>query len=232
MDNFVQVPVSVSNIDRWIVRKSIFRFIESNYGSMHGDLLDVGCGKMPYKASILANTKITSYTGLDIDDAITYDSNVKPDVVWDGRTMPLNDGQYETVLATEVLEHVLEPQTFLREVHRVMKSDGKLFFTTPFVWPYHEAPHDRQRWTSFGLTYQLTQAGFTSIELKSVGNWHSTLAQMLGLWVARSKMNRVLRLSLKFPCLLSQLILMRFDAESMDVEASMPRMIAGSASKP
>jgi SAM-dependent methyltransferase len=184
---------------------------------------------MPYKNDILSNSRVVSYTGLDIEGAIAYDPNVRPDATWDGVTMPFAAKRFDCAIATEVLEHVPDIDTFLSEVRRVLRPESVLFFTTPFVWPYHETPNDRQRWTSYGLRYHLEEAGFRSIEIKSVGNWHSSLAQMLGLWIARAPMHAFIRRVLRYPLFLLQKMLMTFDATSPEKENSMPRMCAGIA---
>jgi SAM-dependent methyltransferase len=228
-DNFINVPVVASNIDRWIVRQSIFRVIEKTVPQLQGSLLDVGCGRMPYRSFILGNSRVDSYTGLDIEGALIYEEGLKPDVTWDGRRMPFDNASFDCALATEVFEHAPDARALLDEIRRVLKPGGVLCFTTPFLWPYHEVPHDSQRWTSFGLESLLAGAGFSSIEVRSIGNWHSSLAQFLGLWTARAPLPRLVRAGLRYPLFALQKILMRYDGDSAPRETAMPRMLGGTA---
>jgi SAM-dependent methyltransferase len=228
-DNFINVPVTPGNIDRWIVRTSIRDFLRGKLPQLHGNLLDVGCGRMPYKDLVLKNSAVSRYTGLDIDSALVYEKGVGPDATWDGTTMPFANGTFDCALLTEVLEHAPDPLALLREVRRVLKPGAVLCFTTPFVWPYHETPHDAQRWTSYGLARQLEAAQFHDIEVGLIGNWHSSLAQFLGWWVARAPMSRFLRAGVRYPIFALQRWLMRYDDKSAPNENAMPRMLGGTA---
>lgn len=188
-DNFINVPFSIGNLDRYQIRTSIFQALKNNLSEFKGNLLDVGCGKMPYKKFILENSSVKKYTGLDIENALQYDTDVKPDFTWDGITMPLNDNSFDTAFATEVLEHCPEPKIILNEIYRVMKPGGCFFLTVPFLWNLHETPHDEYRYTPFALKRLLREAGFKDIEIKATGGWHASMAQMVGLWVRRAPMN-------------------------------------------
>jgi len=128
LDNFTEIPFTIVNLDRYIIRKSILKGIQESLKNFKGKLLDIGCGKMPYKHFILNGSSVESYIGLDIDKALQYDENVTPDFTWDGKTMPFENESFDTTLATEVLEHCSEPQIFLDEIHRVMKN-GACFFS-------------------------------------------------------------------------------------------------------
>lgn len=192
-DNFINIPFSIDNLDRYVVRTAIFNAMRNHMDKFNGKLLDVGCGKMPYKEYILANAQVEKYVGLDIESALVYDSAVKPDFFWDGNVMPFNDSNFETVLATEVLEHCPDPSLVLSEIYRVLKTDGIFFFTVPFLWPLHEVPHDEYRYTPFALERLLKNAGFTKIELSATGGWHTAMAQMIGLWLRRASMNKSTR---------------------------------------
>ena len=55
------------------------------------------------------------------------------------------------MLCNQVLEHVFNPDEFLLKINRVLKNDGKLLLTVPFVWDEHEQPFDYARYSSFGL---------------------------------------------------------------------------------
>jgi len=91
----------------------------------------------------------------------------------------------EDSIATEVFEHCPDPEIVMKEIWRVLKLGGILFFTVPFLWNLHETPYDEYRYTPFALKRHLTQSGFTEIEIKAMGGWDAALAQMLGLWVRR-----------------------------------------------
>jgi SAM-dependent methyltransferase len=188
-DNFIDIPFSDDNLDRYIIRTSIKRSLDEYLKFFRGKLLDAGCGKMPYRNYIQNNSHIKEYVGLDLDVAINYDENIKPDFSWDGIAMPFQDNEFDTCIATEVLEHCPEPEVFLKEVYRVLKPDGVFFFTVPFLWNLHEVPHDEYRYTPFSLERHFKKSGFSKIEIKATGGWHASMAQMIGLWVKRSHLD-------------------------------------------
>jgi SAM-dependent methyltransferase len=188
MDNFINIPFTKENLDRYYIRTSIFNALKEALPQFKGDLLDIGCGKMPYKKYILENSKVTSYIGLDIESALEYDSAIKSDFTWDSKIMPFENDSFDCAFGTEVLEHCPEPEIVLKEAFRVLKPEGVFFFTVPFLWNLHEVPHDEYRYTPFSLTRHLKNSGFNKVEIKATGGWHAAMAQMLGLWVRRSPM--------------------------------------------
>lgn len=188
MTDFVNIELNVKNLDTFYIRQSIFEALKKSLPNLNGNLLDIGCGKMPYRSYILENSVVVTYTGLDIETAIAYDEDVKPNFTWDGITMPFKDASFDCAFGTEVLEHCPEPEVVLKEVFRVLKPGGVFFFTVPFLWNLHEVPHDEYRYTPFSLERHLKNSGFTDINIKATGGWHAAMGQMLGLWVKRSPM--------------------------------------------
>lgn len=198
MKNFTEIEFTVENLDRYYIRTSIFNAIKDTLPQFKQSLLDIGCGKMPYKNYILENSEVINYIGLDIENALEYDNLVKPDFVWDGRNMPFQDNSYDCAFGTEVLEHCPEPEVVLKEIYRILKPEGIFFFTVPFLWNLHEVPHDEYRYTPFSLKRHLENSGFRNIEIKATGGWHAAMAQMLGLWIRRSPLSKRNRKILSF----------------------------------
>ncbi len=197
-DNFIDIPFSKGNLDRYIARKVILQSLTAVLPLLRGKFLDIGCGKMPYKKFILSDSAVGEYQGIDIESALEYDKDVVPDYYWDGSEMPLEASSYDSAMATEVMEHVPEPDRFLKEVYRILKDDGTFFLTVPFLWNLHEIPHDEWRYTPFALERLLKGAGFKNIRIEATGGWHLSMAQMLGLWVKRAPMHSYQRTILAF----------------------------------
>jgi SAM-dependent methyltransferase len=190
---------------------------------MTGVLLDVGCGWSPYRSVVTGpGSPVASYLGLDLEGG-TYAS--EPELKWDGTRIPLGPASVESAMATEVLEHCPDPDIVLSEIWRVLKPNGILFITVPFLWPLHDVPYDEYRYTPFSLSRHLRRAGFESIEITALGGWSAALATMIGLWVQRSPMavmrRRILQVLL-FP-LYRRLI--RWDVAPVNFEK--PCMITG-----
>ncbi len=185
-NQFINIQFNKANLDRYSIRTVIFKALKEILPVLSGKLLDIGCGKMPYKSYILENSKVSSYVGLDIESAKAYDALIKPDITWDGVKMPFDNDSFNCAFGTEVLEHCPDPEMVLKEVYRVLKPGGLFFFTVPFLWPLHEVPHDEYRYTPFSIKRHLNKAGFNDVTLKATGGWHASMAQMLGLWVKRS----------------------------------------------
>jgi SAM-dependent methyltransferase len=190
---FIDPKIRYKTIDIYIVRKSIYDALRDNVPLFHGTLLDVGCGELPYKSFFLGgNTSVTTNIGLDLHNSEIY-NKVKPDVVWDGNSIPLENGSIDCALATEVFEHCHDPEIVMNEISRVLKPGGVLFFTVPFVWPLHDVPNDHYRYTPFSLERHLRCSGFQKIEIRALGGWDASLAQMIGLWVNRRPHSRYMK---------------------------------------
>ena len=86
-----------------------------------------------------------SFIEIDIDPAR------KPDLVADICDLPFPDSSFDAVFMLEVLEHVPDQVAAAREVQRVLKKDGFLFLSVPFLFPVHDRPGDFHRLTSYAL---------------------------------------------------------------------------------
>ena len=145
----------------FFARRGLLRGLEEFFPHLTGDVLDVGCGRKPYRSFASA----TRYVGVDIDTPTTRALGVA-DVFYDGRHLPFPDDSFDAVLCSQVFEHVFTPREFLAEILRVLRPGGRLVMTVPFVWDEHEQPHDYARYSSFGLTSVIRAAGFDGVMLR------------------------------------------------------------------
>lgn len=183
---FLNPRLLPATLDRFLTRRAILTALRAQLVSLHGTVLDIGCGNMPYKSLVLAPpSRARKYIGLDIQGDIYQ----PPDLYWSGRTVPLGTSSMDCALSTEVLEHCAEPEILLRETFRVLKPGGLFFLTSPFLWPLHDVPCDEYRYTPFALERHLRNCGFIQIQLRAMGGWDASLAQMIGLWVGRRPMS-------------------------------------------
>jgi SAM-dependent methyltransferase len=70
----------------------------------------------------------------------------------------VRDRSVDLVLAIEVLEHIPQPQRMLGEACRVLRDDGRLILTTPFMFGEHDY-HDYFRYTPRGMAELLGEVG-------------------------------------------------------------------------
>jgi SAM-dependent methyltransferase len=191
LDSFTSPKLTPFTLDTFIVRKSILEAVKIAVLLFSGDVLDIGCGYMPYREIVLATPGVNKYIGLDFKKNDIYRN--KPDLTWDGRIIPLQDNTVHSAMATELFEHCPEPELVIKEIVRVLCPGGILFFTIPFLWPLHDVPHDQYRYTPFSIERHLANAGFHEIHLQAMGGWDESMAQMIGLYVRRRPMSHLQR---------------------------------------
>jgi SAM-dependent methyltransferase len=229
-DEFLNPACSSATLEVFIVRRAIVEALSVQVPKLRGTLVDIGCGYMPYKPLVLAPpSKVERYIGIDLHD----NAYQRPDLEWDGYTLPLRDNSADCALATEVFEHCPDPERIMGEVLRVLKPGGVLFFTVPFLWPLHDVPHDEYRYTPFALERHLGSAGFAQVQLKALGGWDASLAQMIGLWILRRPMSPQKRAILSTLAVPVVSYLAKHDKPPTEFyESSMITGISGTAVKP
>jgi SAM-dependent methyltransferase len=151
-----------------------------------GEMIDIGCGQKPYKE--LARPYVDFHTGLDHLESYHDKSNV--DLIGTAYAIPAETKSFNTVLCTDVLEHLEEPWIALSEAFRVLKQNGYAIYTVPFFWHLHEEPRDFFRFTKFGLRYLFEKSGFEIVEITPLTGFVATFAQELVYFLYKFRRGR------------------------------------------
>lgn len=138
--------------------------LSENISYLHGKILDIGGKKANKRGAFRPPLKqVESWEYLNTD------LSTKPDIRAGAEQIPVSDGSYNTVLLTEVLEHIQDPLQVLAEAYRVLAPEGILVLSMPFLVPVHSDPHDYQRWTREKLELELEKVGFKIKAFNSMG---------------------------------------------------------------
>jgi len=174
----------------YLARRGLHRSLIGLLSELRGGVLDVGCGRMPYRRFVRAER----YTGLDYDTPARRADGLA-DVLYDGGRFPFPDAEFDGALCTQVLEHVFTPEQFLGEIHRVLRPGGALVLTVPFIWDEHEQPYDFGRYSSFGLKTLLERNGFEVLNFEKASADAGAIAQICAGWVYKlvARRGKVLR---------------------------------------
>lgn len=78
------------------------------------------------------------------------DASADVDLFCDGHDLPFQDGSFDAVIITAVLEHVLHPERAAAEIFRVLRPEGFLYSEMPFMQQVHEGAYDFTRYTLSG----------------------------------------------------------------------------------
>lgn len=123
-------------------REFINSQINKNKSQLKGIIADFGGSSKKKSRSnlneILSDEKIVS---------INMDKNSEADIISDLEDLPFVDGNFDSFLLLEVLEHVKSPKKIIKEIHRVIKRNSYGFVSMPFLYQVHKAPKDYRRWT-------------------------------------------------------------------------------------
>lgn len=136
-------------------------------------VLDAGSGDQVYRAKFAGK----AYESADFEQVDKpYASST---YVCDLAAIPVGDSRYDAVLFTQVMEHLPEPRDVVRELYRVLKPGGRLFYSGPLFYEEHEVPYDFFRYTQFGVRSIFEGAGFIVVELRWLEGYMGTLHYQL-----------------------------------------------------
>lgn len=131
-----------------------------------GDILDLGCGKVPFYEAY--SPYATSCTCVDWGESAHGGTHV--DHYFDlSKPIPLESASFDTIISSDVIEHLPDPKLAFQEAARLLRPNGKILLNTPFLYMLHEVPHDYFRLTRFSLTRLAEEAGLKVIEVRELG---------------------------------------------------------------
>lgn len=177
-----RIPQDVTPASRLVADLVAKLYDEALRAHCRGDLLDLGCGRAPLY--LIYRDLATSVTCVDWGSS-PHDVG-HADVLCDlNEPIPLADDMFDTVILSDVLEHLYRPHLLLAEVARMLRPGGKLIMNVPFMYWLHEQPHDYYRYTRFTLERMLKEAGFDVLLLKEVGGGPESWADLTSKLISR-----------------------------------------------
>jgi SAM-dependent methyltransferase len=158
---------------------------------LKGRLLDLGCGQAPFYG--MYRQFVSDSILCDWENS--YHSNPHLDVICDlTQTLPFGDNEFDSVLLSDVLEHIPNPGKLIGEIGRILRPGGVLLMNVPFIYPLHEEPYDYYRYTSHALRRLMEDSGLEVLHLDPLGgaleSWVVLTAKQalkagpVGVWVA------------------------------------------------
>jgi SAM-dependent methyltransferase len=142
-------------------RKGLYEFLSREYAEIPAgaDVLSIGAGgEVDDLLQDFAKRIGFRVISFDIDESRG------PDMIGDICSYNFGARQFDVVVISEVLEHLHSPHLGLKNIHGILKQDGILILSTPFILPIHDRPHDYFRFTRFGLEFLLKDFRRVQIE--------------------------------------------------------------------
>lgn len=150
-------------------RKLLDNVLNRKKHYFHGSVLDIGGGR---KRGKFMPSKTEKWIFADLDQEL------HPDVICNVEKMQFENDSFDTIKATQLFEHVENPENGIRECYRVLKKGGHFIISAPFIYPIHADPYDFQRWTDTKWKNILTETGFEIEEFYDIGKYFTVLIDM------------------------------------------------------
>lgn len=147
-----------------------------------GHLLDLGCGKAPLYAAY--RPFVEHVTCVDWANSAHKNEFLDHEVDLT-KPLPFADESFDTILLSDVLEHIPVPLDLCHEIARILRPGGTLIMNVPFFYRVHEAPHDYYRYTEFALRRFMDQAKLEVVQLDATGGVPEILAGVIAKNVMR-----------------------------------------------
>jgi SAM-dependent methyltransferase len=168
-------PQEVSTSSRFVADIVASQFESHLKEHVQGHLVDLGCGKVPlydaYKDYITES--------LCVDWPASIHKNPFLDAECDlNLTLPFQNEQFDTIILSDVLEHISNPTQLYSEMCRILKPSGKVIMNVPFFYKLHETPHDYFRYTKFALLKFANDSRFKVILLHEMGGLPEVLTDL------------------------------------------------------
>lgn len=161
-----------------------YDWIRTEIRSKDVSVLNIGCGPASRDSRRLKTSEVGALVGCDVDPEANNNDEVDRFVLLSNADWPIDSESFDLAYADFVLEHVVNPRTFVTDLYRVLKPGGTFFFRTTNLFHY------------VGLASALTHH---TIHKKLANRMRGLSGETHDPWPTHYKMNRKGRVR-KFFC--------------------------------
>ena len=94
------------------------------------------------------------------------------------KELPFDDNEFDTIILSDVLEHIPVPEQLWNEMTRILAHNGKIIMNVPFYYWLHEEPYDYYRYTEFALRRYVEMSALNLILLEPLGGAPEVMADI------------------------------------------------------
>src|SRR5437660_1770221 len=131
-------------------------------GQPHVRLCDLGCDDGQWTLEVARAAGATELHGVEIvvDRAkLARERGINAVVADLNRTLPYADGSFDLVHSNQVIEHISDLDTFLGEIHRILRPGGMSLISTENGSSWHNIGAAVLGWQMFSLTNVSAKVG-------------------------------------------------------------------------
>lgn len=146
-------------------------------------LLDAGCGTGGLIRRLTPRQPEWQWTGVDVEPlacALAREAGANDVREASVTALPFTDAEFDAVVSADVLYHLDDDETALREMARVLRPGGLAVINVPahrWLWSYHDvAVHGRRRYVRGELADKLSRAG---LRPRHLTHWNTILLPVI-----------------------------------------------------
>lgn len=177
---------------QWLVLRHRREIEEWVKAQASGTLVDVGCGNGRLRHALPSSVR---YVGIDYPTTVALGYSGTADILGDAAALPIADASVDVVALLDVLEHLPDPALAVAEAARILREGGRCLVHVPFLYPLHDAPHDYQRWTQYGLIHLFSSSRFAVQEISVTTHPVASASALLSLAMAQGALSALQRRS-------------------------------------
>ena len=141
------------------------------------------------------------------------------------KLIPLRDNTIDFIFMSNVLEHMFYPLDILKNIHRILKKDGKCLIFVPYSIKLHQEPHDYHRYTKHSLKRLLENSNFIDFKIEEMGSISNVVSNTLLIDMETKRNNSFLTKKIIFllQWIIYKLFLVQRRFDSTSINTKMPQ---------
>jgi len=162
-----------NRIIRYIERKRVRLILHYLNPRAKDGILEVGCGAGNILEKITGGSLLV---GIDISEFILQKAgnrlkNRTTLLKADAENLPFKDGSFNKIYCSEVLEHLLRPERVVKEISRILKSEGLFILSVPNEDLINFCKQLLIQWGLFRIFFK-SKKGYKNMPERMDDEWH------------------------------------------------------------